>query len=437
MEEEMESDPEMDEGMGASEEESMMEEGEMDEEMMASASFRVRIENLSPVYEFTASGLFNTPAGAGAPGPLAPGEAYVFEFEAPQGAKLSFATMFVQSNDLFYAPDESGIPLFEEGTPISGDVTDQVFLWDAGTEVNQEPGVGEDQAPRQAGPDTGPEESRPVGPVEGMYTYPAVDEHIQVTVESTSDTAFMVRIENVAAEGSQLIAPGVWVVHTGDAPLFSPDEVDRGEGLEALAEDGDPSALAEALSARTGLTVPLAPGVWAVYTESNPIFEQGEADPDRGLEALAEDGDPSQLNASLEGYMGVQSHGVFNTPVDAESPGPLGPGGVYEFTFSAEEGQRLSFATMFVQSNDLFYAPEGGIELFSESGEPISGDISGQIELWDAGTEVNQVPGIGPDQAPRQAGADTGAEEEGVVGPVHDMYTYPEGVLRVTITPDS
>ena len=68
--------------------------------------------------------------------------------------------MFVASNDWFFAPGEKGIALFdEEGNPIRGDVTDQIRLWDAGTEVNEEPGVGPNQAPRQALPDTGEEEN--------------------------------------------------------------------------------------------------------------------------------------------------------------------------------------------------------------------------------------------------------------------------------------
>ena len=34
-------------------------------------------------------------------------------------------------------------------------MSDRVYLWDAGTEVDQTPGEGADQAPRQAGPNTG------------------------------------------------------------------------------------------------------------------------------------------------------------------------------------------------------------------------------------------------------------------------------------------
>jgi len=44
------------------------------------------------------------------------------------------------------------------------------------------------------------------------------------------------------------------------------------------------------------------------------------------------------------------------------------PGGSYQFNFTANPGEKLSLATMFVQSNDLFYAPNGmGINLFDAS----------------------------------------------------------------------
>ncbi len=68
-------------------------------------------------------------------------------------------TMMGQSNDWFYAPAESGIPLFKKGKPIRGDITSQMILRDAGTEVNQEPGIGPDQGPRQKAPDTGAAEN--------------------------------------------------------------------------------------------------------------------------------------------------------------------------------------------------------------------------------------------------------------------------------------
>ena len=110
--------------------------------------------------------VFNTPAGDAAPGPATPGKSYSFSFEASPGHRLSFASMYVQSNDAFYAPSDSGMPLYNGSTPVTGSVTSEIRLWDAGTEVNQQPGSGADQAPRQSGPDTGASEMvsiRPIG----------------------------------------------------------------------------------------------------------------------------------------------------------------------------------------------------------------------------------------------------------------------------------
>jgi hypothetical protein len=97
---------------------------------------------------------------------------------------------------------------------------------------------------------------------------------------------------------------------------------------------------------------------------------------------------------------------------------------------------KLNVAAMFGQSNDLFYAPKRAIALFDEGGNPLSGDVTESFLLWDAGTEVNQTPGVGGDQAPRQKSPNTGAEENGVVRPVNDGFAYPntKDVLRVTIS---
>ena len=74
--------------------------------------------------------------------------------------------------------------------------------------------------------------------------------------------------------------------------------------------------------------------------------------------------------------------------------------------------------------------------LWDDNGAVIDGDITDLILLWDAGTEVNHAPGIGPDQAPRQAGANTGADEAGVEQLVDDGFDYPatSSVIRVTIS---
>jgi hypothetical protein len=146
-------------------------------------SFRVTIENVSAEYPIFEAGAFDTPQGASTPGPLLPGESYVFTVHAGPGHRLSFATMMVQSNDLFFAPDADGIALFDAaGAPLGGDRTDEVLLWDAGTEVNQRPGTGSHQAPRQSGPDTGGDESSGVAPVDDGFDYPAPNRVLRVTI---------------------------------------------------------------------------------------------------------------------------------------------------------------------------------------------------------------------------------------------------------------
>lgn len=400
-------------------------------------SFTVTIENVTVPKAFFASGGFGN-------GPALPGSEYSFSFNAAPGSSLSFATMFVQSNDLFLGPGEAGISLYDgNGNPKSGDVTGYVDLWDAGTEVNEEPGVGPNQAPRQSGPNTGVDENGNVRLVDDGYTYPVAADIIKVYIESNygSSTGFKVTISNISS-GSGLpspLAPGNFVVHTANAPLFTVGEPDRGQGLEGVAEDGNNADLTAYLAANTGLTTPFSPGLWAVQrTGFTPMFEVGQPDNGKGLENIAEDGDPTNLLRSFRNDEGVKYSQVFNTPAGTAGPAPIFPGESYQFEVPARAGDYLQFATMFIQSNDLFVGPgPEGIALFDERGNPISGDITKYVELWDAGTEVNEFPGAGPNQAPRQSGPDTGADENGNVRLVDDGYTYPalSDVIRITVTP--
>jgi hypothetical protein len=193
------------------------------------------------------------------------------------------------------------------------------------------------------------------------------------------------------------------------------------------------------LMSKDGKTAPagLSPGLVVLYNgHAKPLFVIGGSASGQPLERLAEDGNPEPL-ADAARKMNGMSVQVFNTPVGKDQPGPIGPGGAYEVTFAANPGTRLMIAQMFGQSNDLFYSTDpGGIELFDSNGKAVEGDITGKIQLWDAGTEVNQEPGFGPDQAPRQAAPNTGADERGKVGKVNDGFHYPETnqVLKVTIS---
>jgi hypothetical protein len=152
------------------------------------------------------------------------------------------------------------------------------------------------------------------------------------------------------------------------------------------------------------------------------LFAIGEA-ADRSLESLAEDGDASALLASVKNMEGVVTADMF-------APGlPL--------TVRAEPGDRLVFASMFVQSNDKFFAPDPrGIDLF-DAQDPIAGDLTSKVVLWDAGTEKDEVPGVGPNQAPRQAGPNRGLHERGVVTAADDGFSYPtlSDVVQLTVLP--
>jgi len=98
--------------------------------------------------------------------------------------------MFGQSNDLFYAPGAKAIALFDaKGQPLNADITSQLQLWDAGTEVNEEPGLGASQAPRQAAPNTGTAEKGKVMLVKDQFKYPSVREVVRVSVKPSMATA--------------------------------------------------------------------------------------------------------------------------------------------------------------------------------------------------------------------------------------------------------
>ncbi len=98
--------------------------------------------------------------------------------------------MFGQSNDLFYAPGRRGVSLFDaKGKPLSADITSQLQLWDAGTEVNEEPGLGPNQAARQPAPNTGPSQHKRIAIVNDAFHYPKTGDVIRVTVKAAPVTA--------------------------------------------------------------------------------------------------------------------------------------------------------------------------------------------------------------------------------------------------------
>ena len=199
----------------------------------------------------------------------------------------------------------------------------------------------------------------------------------------------------------------------------------------------------EGMMASNGAKLPfaLSPGAFVLGNKNTMLFTEGKPAKANGLEIQAEDGDPSGLVSSLMAmHHSSNLHGVFNTPVGAMAAGPIRPGDSYEFSFTAMPGMKLFLTQMFGQSNDWFYAPDSnGIALFDNKGNPFSGDVTDKMILWNAGTEVDEEIGIGPNQGPRQKGPNTGDNERGVVSRVKDARFTGKNAefFRITVTAEA
>ncbi len=326
------------------------------------------------------SGVFDELSGSATTGKALPGEAFEFDVTAsPDAPNLAFASMFGQSNNVFIGPDGDGIPLFDEqGDPLpERDVTDLVKLWDAGTERNQAPLMGPDQAPREASSGVGPEEATIAPFSDTTRALPTADAIVDVSVSEASGTYTFV-VENVSGD-------------------------------------------------RHALVTPISPVFFATHDDTWQLFEDGVAAP-AALESLAEDGSPTALVAANSGASGVGTADAVTIRDGGTSAGPAPTGGSFTFSVMPDTGHpRVSFATMVGTTNDAFLAlPPAGVALLDDNGDPrpaadVEADVRASLQVWDAGTEANEVPGIGKNQAPRQSATDTGpVDPNPVVRPYGD-----------------
>ncbi|WP_163709263.1 spondin domain-containing protein [Mangrovibacterium lignilyticum] len=388
---------------------------------LPSGTYTVMVENVSVPYDFFEAGAKFIPDGAEAAGPAFPGHSFTFWFHAGPNHKLSFATMYGLSNDGFYAPGQGGISVYDGDFPATvseRDITSEIMLWDAGTQVNQMPGPDN--------PHSGADENGVVqlmAAVGDGYDYGSVATNLKATLYAHGNSLFSVTIEVLDAS-TTAISPVAWVVHSdGQMPIFTEGAADYDQGLEPLAETGNAGPLSEYLSMNSGYVSPVAPVLWVLHDkEDRPVFTEGTPDYGEGLETLAETGNPGPLYNSLmaagyeTGFQAMRTDGT---------GGPLFPGQKYMFTIEGHVGQSLSIASMLGASNDIFFSTgDKGIKLSYGEAEK---DITHLIELYDAGTEVNEYPGA-------QTSADT--EEGGTVHVLNDGLPWPEAsqVIKVTIT---
>jgi hypothetical protein len=388
----------------------------------SSNTYTITVENVSTHYDYFASGVQAIPVGKDSPGPALQGGSYSFSFHAGPNHKLSFATMFGWSNDGFFAPVEGGISLYNGDTPLTGNITSMVYLWDAGTDENQPPGM--DNPHDGANVTDGMVQLMSSADLENNYG--TVESNLEILLDYNGNSMFTLTINNI--EGSLTpISPVVWLVHfDGQNPIFTAGLMDYGQGLENVAESGDAGPLSSYLDKNSGYVSPIAPVLWVLHDKQDfPIFMDGTSDYGDGLEVLAETGNPGPLYTSLmaAGY----ETGVHATPEGSIENGPIFPGQKYVFTIEGQVGQTVSLAMMLGASNDVFFSP--GDKGFKLSNGVAEKDITNLIELYDAGTEVNEYPG---------AKAPDDMDEYGIVqalANVDDGFAWPSAsqVIKVTI----
>lgn len=107
-------------------------------------------------------------------GPLSPGQKAMANYEAAEGCKIAFVTMFGFSNDWFYGNDG------EISAVANGDLTSHIKLYDAGTAVSQYPGAGNNQALFKGTPMI---EKMKIMEVGNMYNIPVTKDIIKVSIQ--------------------------------------------------------------------------------------------------------------------------------------------------------------------------------------------------------------------------------------------------------------
>ena len=186
--------------------------------------------------------------------------------------------------------------------------------------------------------------------------------------------------------------------------------------------------------------IALAPGLVIVHAKTFTLFTDGDA-ASPGLEALAEDGDPATLLDALSNQEGIIE--IFNVKTVISEGGtyadaPIHPGESATIEFTAQEGTFITLAQMFGQSNDVFVGTSAPIPLYDQ--DYTTGELNDRLSLFDAGTEQNEEPGVGPNQAPRQAAPGDGHDENGTIqafsgdDPAGFPYPAVDSFLSFTLT---
>lgn len=366
------------------------------------------------------------------------GDTHQVRFKATKGTYLSFANMFAQSNDWFFGTKSQGIKLWDGDTPKTGDISSFVKVYDAGTEQDEafltDLESTSNIAPRQSAPNTGPADSNNIVRDTGRNILNYLSANLTYNTASKYFTLTITKANRDALHNPAFITPGILVVHTQDNALYKVGAPIKQNGFEGLAEDGSPMAIYEWFNEKGSTGAPLrlssswsvlSPGVAYVHkSDQTPLFTRGEAiTTANGLEELAEDGDPSIAFNYLNNMEGV-------TAVRNETPAR--PGESLTFEITAKPGYKLNFATMLISSNDWFISNnQAGIELFNEDGSPKTDFDISKNYLYDAGTEIDEMVGLGNGQ-PMRGNVTVSNDADNTVRRVSELedFQFGKGIIN-------
>lgn len=368
-----------------------------DNKLPVTTSSTLTVENVLNSKPLVQSSKFQN---TGASPVVMPGESISFEFSAAKGQALSFATMYGWSNDLFFAPANPGIKVYDDaGVPIQGDVSAQIKLWDNGTRVNQAPGASVSH-PGVA--ETAPKNIMEVKGTDAQgNTYVDASNLMKLELTYLGSSKFSLKITNISGGTANPtpFSPGVWAIsYIAGGDLLSPNPIyeagkPSANGLTNIAEMGDNAILGDYLAGQTGIFTPLSPILVVVYTGTeNPIYKVGENDRGKGLKELAQKGNADLLADYLKKMPGVKQVYVLPAPSTKVLLPKIGSqmGGKVSQQLHVATGDRLAIATMYGFSNDWFFASkDNGVDAAKK------GDVSASVGLYDNGTAVDQFPGAG------------------------------------------
>lgn len=302
----------------------------------------ITFENNSSVKDYAQSGTFQA---AGSNVEVMPGQEIQITFNAMKGQTLMFATMYGNSWDLFFAPENPGIKLFESnGDPVTGDISDQVKLWDAGTKKNNDPRRNKKGQPRE-------DEDRQVTEIngkDGTYDYPPAGEMMKLNLAydaAASRFTLTMRNNTNATKVQTPFSTGVWAVSNAfdgkpvnEKPLFDAGQK-AGTELVALAERGNNQPLGDKLAANTGAFTALSPIIIVVYKgDRNPLEATITNEMNTDTQNWAQSGNLDNLKKAMEDNPDVKSVHTISSFTK--------PGETAETSYNARPGEKIAFAAM-------------------------------------------------------------------------------------------